>query len=88
MSRVRIMALDDDDPSKLPSEVRVTLVKRADGSVEATWHDAGFREWFERSPPGVMGDEGVMLYMDTPELIHRYAARFFQRSQLYAVVTD
>ena len=56
--------------------------------MRATWYSDGFREWFERSPPGVMGDEGVIVELATPELMFRYAARLFARSQTYAVLVD
>ncbi len=84
---MRIMELDRDDPSKVPTKVVAELVRQADGSVRATWHDENFREYIERRPPTVMGDDGVEVRLSTLELVFRYAWKVYRRSQVYAVIS-
>jgi hypothetical protein len=85
---MRICWLDRD--AWKPGELVCTLDKQADGSVRATWHDENFHEWFADpdSAPGVMGDDGKMIALSTPELLYRYAAKLYRRSQTVVVLPD
>ena len=83
---MRIMELDQNDITRLPTKVVLELLPQADGSVRAIWHDQVFRELMEGNPPGVMGDDGAMVHLATSELWHRYARKLYQRSQVYGVL--
>jgi len=84
---MRIMELDQNDLGRVPTKAVVELVRQADGSVRATWHDEDFRHWMEQMPPGVQGDDGEMVELRTHELLFKYAAKLFRRSQVYGVAT-
>jgi len=84
---MRIMLLDRIDPTRVPTKVVVELVKQADGSVRATWHDDVFRHQIVDLKPAVLGDDGKFVELTTPELLYRYAAKLYWRSQVYAVVS-
>src|SRR4051794_35487879 len=82
---MRICWLDQD--AWEPGEVVLTLDKQADGSVRATWHDENFRRWFaEGLAPAVLGDDGELVRVNTPELLYRYAAKVYGRSQTIVVI--
>ena len=83
---MRICSLNRD--AWEPGEVVVTLELRADG-VRATWHDENFRRWFaEGLAPAVLGDDGELVRVKTPELLYRYAAKLYRRSQTIVVLPD
>ena len=86
---MRILSLDQNDPTDLAQATpAVTLERRPDGSVLAVWHNPTYRKHMQDPAPAVMGDDGEMIEMNTPELLYRYARRFYQRSQTMVVISD
>ena len=63
----------------------VELERAEDGTVRATWHDEGYRNWIEHDGVGVMGDAGKMVIIDSAAMLYRYAARLYATSSMFEV---